>query len=205
MRFSSPARKIEPARPISGPPPIESASSCRVLPPAAGNSAFCGSCAARTRSWIPLGTCATGSSAGASAPPSSPPQPAIARARAQAAAVAARSTAGMLGADRLGERGPVQRAERPFDGGRDARERRRVALGEARGLGGAQPLDEVEEAGGVVALEGDDELLVVEAEGVRRVEIDVGVLLPHLDVLLHDLPALVGRERIPLAGLDERV
>ena len=58
---------------------------------------------------------------------------------------------------------------------------------------------------GLVGLERDDELLVVEAERVRRVEVDVRVLLADLDVLLHDLPALVRGHRVPLARLDERV
>ena len=48
--------------------------------------------------------------------------------------------------------------------------------GVARRLGRAQPLHEIEELAGVVGLEGDDELLVVEAEGVRRVDVDVRVL-----------------------------
>ena len=66
-------------------------------------------------------------------------------------------------------------------------------------------LDEIEERARVVGLERDDELLVVEAEGVRRVEVDVRVLAADLDVLLHDPPALLGIERVPGAGLDEGV
>ena len=47
-------------------------------------------------------------------------------------------------------------------------------------------------APGVVGVEGDDELLVVEAEAVRRVVVDARVLLADADVLLHHAPALVG-------------
>ena len=107
--------------------------------------------------------------------------------------------------ERLGERRAVERAERALDGGGDAGERRGVALGVGGRLGRAQALDEVEEARRVVGLERDDELLVVEAERVRRVEVDVGVLAADLDVLLHDPPALVGGLGVPLARLDERV
>jgi hypothetical protein len=58
---------------------------------------------------------------------------------------------------------------------------------------------------GVIGVEGDDELLVVEPEGIGRVVVDTGVFAPDLDVALHDPPALLGGQRIPLARLDERV
>ena len=45
----------------------------------------------------------------------------------------------------------------------------------------------------VVGLERDDELLVVEAERVGRVEVDARVLAADADVLLHDPPALLRR------------
>ena len=48
--------------------------------------------------------------------------------------------------------------------------------------------------GRLVGLERDDELLVVEPERVARVEVDLRVLAADLDVLLHDPPALVGRQ-----------
>ncbi len=96
----------------------------------------------------------------------------------------------------LGERqcGPVERAERALDRARDAGERRRVAQRVGARLGRAQPLHEIEEVGRVVGLEGDHELLVVEPERVARVEVDGRELAADLDVLLHDPPALVGRQ-----------
>jgi hypothetical protein len=57
----------------------------------------------------------------------------------------------------------------------------------------------------LVALEGDHELLVVEAERVARVEVDARVLAPDADVLLHDPPALLRIEPVPLARLHERI
>jgi hypothetical protein len=42
-------------------------------------------------------------------------------------------------------------------------------------LGLAELLNEIEEVFGEVGLEGDDELLVIEAEGVGGVELDAGV------------------------------
>src|SRR4051812_9466619 len=107
------------------------------------------------------------------------------------------------GAD--GQRLAVQRVERALQRGVDAREGRRVALGPGRGLGRAQPLDEVQERAGVVGVEGHDELLVVEAERVGRVVVDRRVLAADLDVLLHDPPALLRIEPVPGARLDERV
>src|SRR6185295_10136848 len=87
--------------------------------------------------------------------------------------------------------GAVERVQGALDGHRHARERGRVALGVGAGLGRAQALDEVEEDRRLVALERDHELLVVEPEGVARVEVDARVLAADADVLLHDPPALL--------------
>ena len=86
----------------------------------------------------------------------------------------------------------VERAERPLERHAQAREARRVAQRVRRRLGPAQALDEVEERADVVGVERDDELLVVEAEGVRRVVVDLRVLAPDLDVVLHHAVALLG-------------
>src|SRR3954466_12754586 len=58
--------------------------------------------------------------------------------------------------------GPVEGVERLRDRGRDAGEDRRLPLGVLARLGRPQLVDEVEELAGVVALEADDELLVVD-------------------------------------------
>src|SRR5829696_9797448 len=76
----------------------------------------------------------------------------------------------------VGEGCAVERREGALDGGRYAGERRGVALRVGGGLGCAQALDEVQEGGGLIRLEGDDELLVVQPEGVARVEVDLRVL-----------------------------
>ena len=98
----------------------------------------------------------------------------------------------------------IEGAERALaPSSRDAGEGGGVAQRVRARLGGAQLLHEVEEVARVVGLEGDDELLVVEPERVAGVEVDRGVLAADPDVLLHDPPALVGGERVPLARLDE--
>ena len=99
----------------------------------------------------------------------------------------------------------VERVQRALQRHRDAREARRVPDRVARGLGRAQALHEVEERADVVRVERHHELLVVEAERVRRVVVDARVFPTDLDVPLHDPPALVGRQRVPLARLHERV
>jgi hypothetical protein len=66
-------------------------------------------------------------------------------------------------------------------------------------------LDEVEEVFGEVGFEGDDELLVVETEGVGGVEFDAWVHEADADVLVHEAFALGGGEEIPGAGLPEGV
>src|SRR3954451_8452857 len=98
--------------------------------------------------------------------------------------VMSRTSSSTSGLD--GQGGTVQRAEAALQGGLDARERRGVPLRVGRRLGPAQPLHEVEEVGRVVGFERDDELLVVEAERVARIEVDRRVLAPDADVLLHD-------------------
>jgi len=57
----------------------------------------------------------------------------------------------------------------------DATEDGGVLEGVEADLGLAELLDQVEEVFGEVGLEGDDELLVVQAEGVGGVELDAGV------------------------------
>src|SRR3954452_14209200 len=64
------------------------------------------------------------------------------------------------GGDRAG--GAVEGVKRLRDRRRDAGEDRRLALGVLARLARAQLVDEVEELAGVVALEADDELLIVD-------------------------------------------
>ena len=73
---------------------------------------------------------------------------------------------------RVGDGSPSSAFSARSTRGGDAGEARRVALGVGRGLGRAQALHEVEERAGVVGLERDDELLVVEPERVGRVVVD---------------------------------
>ena len=87
----------------------------------------------------------------------------------------------------------------------DATEDGVVLEGVDTDLGLPKLLDEVEEVFGEVGLEGDDELLVVETEGVGGVELDAGVHEADADVLVHEALALGGREEIPGAGLPEGV
>ncbi len=88
---------------------------------------------------------------------------------------------------------------------RHAGEDRGVAQGVGARLGGAELLDQVEELARLVALERDDELLVVEAERVGGVDRDLRMAAADLDVIGHDPPALLERQPVPLALLVERV
>src|SRR5947209_5568295 len=85
----------------------------------------------------------------------------------------------------------VERVERPFDGARDAGEDRGLAQRVRARFGAAQLLDEVQELARVVRVERDDELLVVEAEGVGGVDLDRAVAPADGDVAAHDAHALV--------------
>ena len=57
----------------------------------------------------------------------------------------------------------------------------------------------------MVGLERDDEVLVVEAEGVRGVDAYAGILVADLDVGVHHGLALLQRQEVPLAALHEGV
>ena len=87
----------------------------------------------------------------------------------------------------------------------DAGERRRVAQRVEAGLRLAQLHHEVEEVAGLVRLERDDELLVVEPERIRRVELHGRILAADADVRVHHRLALLLREVVPGPRLHERV
>src|SRR5512144_3167066 len=103
------------------------------------------------------------------------------------------SSADGRGAGANGARGAVERVKRLGDGHRDAGEDRRLALGVLARLGWPQLVDEVEEFAGVVTLEADDELLVVDTVGVGRVDRDLGVAAADFDVAFHDPAPLLRR------------
>src|SRR5437867_3082003 len=87
----------------------------------------------------------------------------------------------------------------------DAREDRGIAQGVAAPLGFAQGHDQVQEVFRLVAFERDHPFLVVQAEGVRRVELHRREPVAYFDVFVHH--ALPGRfrEEEPAAGLQERI
>ncbi len=95
--------------------------------------------------------------------------------------------------------------EEVADGGLDGGEDGGVAFGVAGAFGFAEFLDEVEEIGGFFGFEGDDEFLVVEAEGIGGVEADGLVLVTDFDVFVHDALAGAFGEEVPLAFFDEGV
>ena len=86
------------------------------------------------------------------------------------------------------------------DAAGDAGEDRRLALGVGARLAAAQAFDQVQEVARVVRLEGDDELLVVQAERVAGVDLDSRELVADADVLVHGLLALLERQAIPRAA-----
>src|ERR1035437_8873867 len=93
-----------------------------------------------------------------------------------------------------------------FGGGdADAGEDGGVLEGVEADLGLAELLDQVEEVFGEVGLEGYDELLIVEAEGVGGVELDARVEQADADVLVHEALALGHGEQVPGARLPEWV
>src|SRR3990172_5941872 len=86
-----------------------------------------------------------------------------------------------------------------------AREDRGLDRGVAARLTRAEFHHKVEELAGVVPLEGEDELVVVDPERVARVDRDLRVLVADAEVLAHGLLALFEGERVPLALLRERI
>src|SRR5437899_8157747 len=83
----------------------------------------------------------------------------------------------------------------------DAGEDWRVAQGVAAPLGFAQGHDQIQEVLRLVAFEGHNPFLVVQPEGVCRVELDRREPVAHFYVLVHHaLPGRLGEEE-PAAGL----
>src|SRR5580704_7672607 len=86
-----------------------------------------------------------------------------------------------------------------------AGEDRRLQLCVFARLRAPELLDERQELCGVVALEREDELLVVDPEGVARVYLDPWILAPHLEVLAHDPLPLGEGQAVPAPHLHEGV
>src|SRR5207247_8178226 len=74
-----------------------------------------------------------------------------------------------------------------------------------RRLAFAQLHHQIEKLAGIVALERDDELLVVEAVRVRRVQPNRRVFAANRNVLVHHPLALRLGKRVPGERLDERI
>src|SRR2546428_13718822 len=92
-----------------------------------------------------------------------------------------------------------------FEALMDAGEDRRVAQGVAAPLGFAQGHHEIKEVLRLVAFEGHDPFLVVQPEGVRRVELDRREpAAPFAVFVHHPLPGRL-REEERAAGLQERI
>src|SRR2546425_7187851 len=88
---------------------------------------------------------------------------------------------------------------------RDAGEDWCLALGVPAGVGTPQLFDKVEELRWAVGLEGQNELLVVQPEGVSRVYLDLRILVPNLEVFSHDALPVGERNLVPLSLFDEGV
>src|ERR671936_497831 len=72
-------------------------------------------------------------------------------------------------------------------------------------LAGSKLHDQVEEIERMVRLEGEDELLIVQSEGVGGVDPDGRVAMADPDVVPHDLLPTLEGDRVPLPFLRERV
>ncbi len=99
----------------------------------------------------------------------------------------------------------IQRVEHAADRGGNAGDQRRVAQGVVAGLGFAQLLYQIKETGGRIRLKRHHEFLVVQAVGIGRVELDVGILAANPDMLVHHALAICGRQGVPGARLDEGI
>src|SRR4029077_8708713 len=97
-----------------------------------------------------------------------------------------------------GSAGSVELVEDRLDGHPDAGEDRHVALGVGGRLRAPELLHEVEELRHGLALEGHDELLVVDAERVPGVDLDTRVAVADLEVGPHDAAALLEGQGVPL-------
>jgi len=101
--------------------------------------------------------------------------------------------------------GAAQRVEHVPQRHLHAGECRRIAQRVGRRLALPQLHDQIEKLARVVAFEGDDELLVVEAIGVRRVQPNRRMRAADADVFVHHPLAFRFGERVPGARLDERI
>src|SRR4051794_24987880 len=110
----------------------------------------------------------------------------------------------------LGARGDlrsltIERVEGVPDAAGDTGEDGCVAQSVGARLAASQLLHQIEEVAGVIRLERDHELLVVEPERVSRVDRDRRVLPADLDVLAHDPHPLRARQAVPVPDLPERI
>ena len=87
----------------------------------------------------------------------------------------------------------------------DAGEDGGILLGVGALLLMAEGHDEFKEVGGVVALEAEDELMVVEAERVGGVNLDGGETVTDGEVLVHEALAFFAGQLVPPMGLGEGV
>src|SRR5439155_2215290 len=87
----------------------------------------------------------------------------------------------------------------------NAGEDRRVAQRVLAAFGLAQLHNQVQKILGLIGLEGEDELPVVQPVAVSRVELDGGKLIADADVRVHDFLPPGQRQQVPVARLHEGI
>ena len=66
-------------------------------------------------------------------------------------------------------------------------------------------IDQIDKIMRIVTLKRHDKFLIVDAVGISRIQLDVGIVTPDADMLGDHLLTLFLGERVPRAGFDERV
>ena len=99
----------------------------------------------------------------------------------------------------------AKRVERFLEALANAGENRRIAQREARAFGFAERHHEIQEVFRLIAFKRHHPFLVIQPEGIGRVQLHRGEAMPDFDVFVHHALPRRFREQEPFARLEERV